>query len=288
MEPRLPEVATTADVTAPSLTTSSLTIRTISGVVLGAYAIASVLGGSPWYQIMVAIGGALMAWEWGRMCGHGRHGLGGFAMTLGAIAMSVAAAFGQFGAAVVIGAILLPLTWAVARWQSEPAPAWQAAGLVLVGLPVVAMHFVFLADPLLGLFSAAWVLSVTIASDIGAYFAGRAIGGPKLAPRISPKKTWAGLIGGILLAVTVSVALVLIIEPQYLWVALIGSAVLGIAAPLGDLGESFVKRRFRIKDSAGIIPGHGGALDRFDGLAATMMVAGAVALANGGSLWVWQ
>ena len=108
---------------------------------------------------------------------------------------------------------------------------------------------------------------MVVATDVGAYFVGRAIGGPKLAPKISPGKTWSGAIGGL---VTAEVAL-LILEvsvldytPDFTMVGI--GALLSVASQLGDLGESALKRRAGAKDSGALIPGHGGLLDRFDGI----------------------
>ena len=133
-------------------------------------------------------------------------------------------------------------------------------GLIYVGVPATALAFVNWAWWQLSL----WVLVVTWATDIFAYFAGRAIGGPKLAPRISPNKTWAGLAGGIVGAGIAGWAAgyAMELEPAFLYVG----APMGLLAQLGDLYESSVKRRKGVKDSGNILPGHGGVLDRLDGL----------------------
>jgi phosphatidate cytidylyltransferase len=270
------------------LTSPSLGLRAVSGAVLAAYGVASVLGGWPWYAIMVFAGGAMMGWEWGRLCGGGRHGAGGTAVTLLVAAIGFIGIFGYFDLALAIGALGLPLVWLLARSMAEPSPVWQASGMVWIAGPVLSMHYVFQGDPVHGQFAGGWVMLIAFASDIGAYFGGRWIGGPKLAPRISPAKTWAGLAGGIVTAVAVAVAAAWIYDPALLGPAFAGAVILGSVAPLGDLFESHVKRRFRVKDSSGVIPGHGGALDRFDGLGAAMLVAALFAAFNEGSIWLWQ
>ena len=137
-----------------------------------------------------------------------------------------------------------------------------------------------------------FVFLVVWATDTAAYFSGRLIGGPKLAPRFSPKKTWSGAIGGASAAVVVGlmVALVAGIEGK-LWAAAIAFA-LSVVSQFGDLGESALKRRFDVKDSGALIPGHGGIMDRVDGLVAAMVVAVIIGLLRGGDdiaagLLVW-
>jgi len=146
-----------------------------------------------------------------------------------------------------------------------------AIGMIYVGIPVLAILWLREADN--GLMIAFWTLAVVWATDIGAYFAGRAIGGPKLAPMVSPNKTWAGLAGGVVAALGFSLFI------QH-WAGLprilvLFSPVLAMIAQAGDLYESWLKRRAGLKDSGTLLPGHGGVLDRLDGL---VPVAPAVAL----------
>ena len=123
-----------------------------------------------------------------------------------------------------------------------------------------------------------WVFIVTWATDILAYFAGRAIGGPKLAPRISPNKTWAGLIGGVIGAGLLGwlTATWFQMEPLFLW----AGAPMGVIAQIGDLYESWAKRRAGIKDSGNLLPGHGGVLDRLDGLLAVVFATTVLLMAG--------
>jgi phosphatidate cytidylyltransferase len=125
-----------------------------------------------------------------------------------------------------------------------------------------------------------WTFIVTWATDIFAYFAGRAIGGPKLAPRISPNKTWAGLVGGMVGASFCGwlAAYYFELGAPFLWIG----ATMGLLAQLGDLYESWEKRRAGIKDSGRLLPGHGGVLDRLDGLLAVSVAVLIILLLN---LW---
>jgi phosphatidate cytidylyltransferase len=127
------------------------------------------------------------------------------------------------------------------------------------------------------------------ATDIGAFFAGRLIGGPKLAPRISPKKTWAGLIGAMLASAAVGVIFAAV-DPRAPsgGVLMVAGALLAVIAQAGDLGESWVKRRFGAKDSSHLIPGHGGLLDRVDGLIAAGAALAVFQWVSDGSLLTWQ
>jgi phosphatidate cytidylyltransferase len=125
-----------------------------------------------------------------------------------------------------------------------------------------------------GLALTLWTLAIVWATDIGAYFAGRAIGGPKLAPRISPAKTWAGLGGGVVAAgiVGLLIAVCAGLPSALHWLA----APLAVAAQAGDLFESWLKRRAGVKDSGRLLPGHGGALDRLDGVVPVATLIGAL------------
>lgn len=135
------------------------------------------------------------------------------------------------------------------------------SGLLYIGLACLAI--IFLRDQA-GLNVTLWTLAMVWATDVGAYFSGKTIGGPKLASQFSPNKSWAGLIGGILCAMAVSLGFTL--QSDLPWPIIPLAAGLAIVAQLGDLLESWLKRRADVKDSSTLFPGHGGALDRLDGL----------------------
>jgi phosphatidate cytidylyltransferase len=151
----------------------------------------------------------------------------------------------------------------------------HGTGVIYCGLPVLALVFIRRQDE--GLIWAFWALSLVWATDIGAFFAGRAIGGPKLAPRLSPNKTWAGLIGGV--AAASVLALVLHVRLGLPWRMTLATPLLGVLAQGGDLFESWLKRRAGVKDSGHILPGHGGVLDRLDGLVPVAPVAALLVIA---------
>lgn len=148
-------------------------------------------------------------------------------------------------------------------------------GVIYCGLPVLALIFLRRQDE--GLLLAFWALSLVWATDIGAFFAGRSIGGPKLAPKLSPNKTWAGLIGGIVAASLL--AIVLHVQYGLPWRMTLATPFLAVLAQGGDLYESWLKRRAGVKDSGNILPGHGGLLDRLDGVVPVAPVAALLVVA---------
>lgn len=170
---------------------------------------------------------------------------------------------------VIVVAALMGWEWA---GMCNRRGRWMVLGSVYIAIPTAAMIWLR-GDDIPGMTTIIWLFLVVWGADTGAYLSGRAIGGPKLAPRISPKKTWAGFIGGISIASLISVGFYLYMPGNILYLAVIGFLV-ALASQLGDLLESMAKRHFDVKDSSNLIPGHGGVLDRVDGL-----VIGAVALA---------
>lgn len=170
---------------------------------------------------------------------------------------------------VIVVAALMGWEWA---GMCKRRGRWMVLGLVYIAIPTAAMIWLR-GDDTPGMTTIIWLFLVVWGADTGAYLSGRAIGGPKLAPRISPKKTWAGFVGGISIASLISVAFHFYSPGDILNLAVIGFLV-ALASQLGDLLESMAKRHFDVKDSSNLIPGHGGVLDRVDGL-----VIGAVALA---------
>jgi phosphatidate cytidylyltransferase len=157
---------------------------------------------------------------------------------------------------------------------------WVAGGMVYAAAAVVASILVRL-DANAGFLALMFVLLIVWVTDIGGYFAGRGIGGPKLWPRVSPKKTWAGAIGGLVLSLAVAAVFALLGFGRMLPLLLLGT-VLSVVSQLGDLFESAVKRRFGVKDSSHIIPGHGGLMDRLDGFVAAIVFAAFIGFMRGG------
>ncbi|MBL4691316.1 MAG: phosphatidate cytidylyltransferase [Rhodospirillales bacterium] len=163
---------------------------------------------------------------------------------------------------------------------------WRLVGALYIGLPCWAL-LSLRADPVAGRDTLFWLLAVVWAADTGAYTFGRLIGGPKLAPVISPNKTWAGLAGGISMAAIVGVGAALLLD-QTAVLTLAGlSALIGAVSQGGDLIESWVKRHFGVKDTGSIIPGHGGLLDRVDGLLTAAVGVAILSAVGKGSILTW-
>lgn len=168
---------------------------------------------------------------------------------------------------------------------------WIALGLVYASAALVASVAVRL-DPVWGFAALMFVLLIVWVTDIGGYFAGRGIGGPKLWPRVSPKKTWAGAAGGFIASLAVAGGFAALGLGRLLPLLLLGG-MLTVASQLGDLFESAVKRHFGVKDSSRIIPGHGGLLDRLDGYVFAVVMAALIGMTRGGvdgvgrGLMVW-
>jgi phosphatidate cytidylyltransferase len=163
---------------------------------------------------------------------------------------------------------------------------WRFVGALYIGIPCWAL-LSLRADPVAGRDTLFWLLAVVWAADTGAYTFGRLIGGPKLAPVISPNKTWAGLAGGIGMAAIVGVGAALLLD-QAAVLTLAGlSALIGAVSQGGDLVESWVKRHFGVKDTGSIIPGHGGLLDRVDGLLTAAVGVAILSAVGKGSILTW-
>ena len=176
--------------------------------------------------------------------------------------------------------------WCKISARRPGAAPWYALGIVYVFVPCVALIWLR-GDPTVGLQQIFWIVALVIAADTGAYAAGRSIGGPKLAPRVSPNKTWAGLGGAVVSAAIVGAITVFLMDLPSFWAPIVVSAGLGIVAQAGDLAESAFKRHFGVKDASNIIPGHGGALDRVDGLIAVAAAVAGLNVLIGSSVLTW-
>jgi len=190
---------------------------------------------------------------------------------------------------VIAGGLIGIYEWCRVSWENgEMARAgWMAAGILYISLACVSL-IVLRADPMNGRTFVIVLFAVIWATDIGAYIVGRAVGGPKLAPAISPNKTWAGAIGGLACGTAAALVAASLLELRVALLALlVAGAALSVASQIGDLLESWWKRRFHVKDSGHLIPGHGGILDRIDGvlLASPVAVAGHWILQSGAMAW---
>ncbi|WP_165186890.1 phosphatidate cytidylyltransferase [Caulobacter soli] len=260
---------------------SNLRSRVASATVLVPTVVAAVWFGDVWYLGLILVGVALLAREWAEMSAK-RSALG-VAVAIGAaVAISVIVAFrGHYyitWPVVVIGALAAAL---MARGAVERR-ADAAYGVIYIAPAVIAMVWLRRMDA--GLSWTLLLFTVTWFADIFAFVVGSALKGPKLWPRYSPNKTWSGFFGGLVAAslgaigiVALSQALPALPDLHLVWpVAALVGLLGGLSTMMGDLWESILKRRFGVKDSGDLIPGHGGMLDRVDGLMfAAIVVAGA-------------
>lgn len=252
-----------------SVLTGEFGQRMMSGVALAAIALTALWAGNWPFGILVALLAAIACWEWGRMIRD--TGWDGY-LILHAIIVMLAILASIAGYAVpavvtlVVGAIVLLVLRLSAR------DALTGLGVLAIGVPAVSLAHLR-ADSALGLEAILFLFAVVWMTDIGGYVFGRTIGGPKLWLAISPGKTWAGAAGGLILAaITGALAGEVFGDEDMVGVILL-AIMLGLAAELGDLAESAMKRRFGRKDASALIPGHGGVLDRIDGLLAAALVA---------------
>jgi phosphatidate cytidylyltransferase len=243
---------------------TNLGVRVVSAVVLAALVLGLTwLGGLP-FRLLVIFGAALVYYEWVSMAG-----LGAGRSAVGAVALAVLAAMLAYAPSggILLGilaagtAVTLAAGWGFGR-DFSAAVALAYSGLAAIALALLRGNDTTGLKAILFLFAVVW------ATDIAAYFTGKALGGPKLAPSISPGKTWSGAIGGAVAGVAAGVVAALSERAGATGLLAVSALALTIVAQLGDLFESAVKRRFGVKDSSHIIPGHGGLMDRVDGLVA--------------------
>jgi phosphatidate cytidylyltransferase len=265
----------------------NLLMRVLAALVLAPAAIAIAYVGGWMWAALVTVTAAGLYVEWLTIVGEAGWNR---VVASGVIALGIAGlllALGQIGAALVVLTFGLLAVTALAQQRR----VWAVAGFGYAAAAELASILVRL-DPVEGFTALMLILLVVWVTDIGGYFAGRGIGGPKLWPRVSPNKTWAGAFGGFAASVAVAAGFAACGLGRTGPLLLLGS-VLSIISQLGDLFESAVKRRFGVKDSSHIIPGHGGLLDRLDGFVAAVVLAAIFGLLRGGvdgvgrGLMVW-
>lgn len=251
-----------------------IAIRIGSGVALAMVAGGFVYAGGLAFAMGVAAVAAVTSFEWSRLVRGETYDLGLALQILGVVIAAVLAWVGLAGlgvAVVVAGTILTGLVC----FQNRPL--LSAEGVLYAGLPAIALIWLREDQPN-GLMAVFFVLAAVAATDVAAFVFGRLIGGPKLAPAISPNKTWSGFLGGVATAGAVAVAFSTGIGGNAVMLGTAG-IILGLLSQIGDLTESALKRSFGVKDTGAIIPGHGGMMDRIDGLVFASVAAGFFAFA---------
>lgn len=249
---------------------SDLMPRIVSALALVLVGLGCMWSGGSAFGVLLIVAAGLMGWEVSRM--HADEQIVPFA-------------FGAILAAVVLAVVFLPAMWffvltalafgaAILGHQKRPTVVFASFAIVMTCATLFVLRSQF------GFGWTLWLVLVVIASDVGGYFAGKLIGGPKILPKISPKKTWSGTLGGWALAAGVGVIAVVMGLGGFGLIVL--SVLMAIAAQIGDLLESLMKRKAGVKDSSNLIPGHGGLLDRFDGTMGAAVLLGVI-LALGGA-----
>jgi phosphatidate cytidylyltransferase len=267
-----------------------LMLRVASAAVLAPLTIvAAYVGGWP-FVIFWAAAAIGIFWEWTSLIVSVP--IGRRIFPIGATALVIAALLAGLGglamavAVVAVGAVLVGIMVPVTR------RAWMGGGMLYAGAALLA-PVLLRADPRYGFIALILLFTVVWATDIFGYFAGRLIGGPKLWPRVSPKKTWSGAVGGALAAVIAAIVLAHNAVLDHVMTVGLIALVLSLVSQAGDLWESAVKRRYGAKDSGHIIPGHGGLMDRLDGFVAAASAAVLFGIMRGGldaparALLVW-
>ena len=254
--------------------------RILSALVMAPPALAAVWFGGWAFTVLIAVILFLMVWEWHGMIRQSFGPLGyGTALPLAASVLVLPVMPWLSAALVVLAAMITVLRAGALR-------GWMGAGVFYLALPALALVWMRGSDDA-GRQMIIWLFLLVWATDIGAYAFGRLIGGPLLLPIVSPKKTWAGLLGGAFCAAMVGLAAWALSGAGSMIFLSLFSAGLAVVAQIGDLFESWVKRRWGVKDSSSIIPGHGGVLDRVDGMMTVAVLVAVYALVSGFPVIQW-
>jgi phosphatidate cytidylyltransferase len=276
-----------APAAAPEPGSRNLLMRVLAALVLAPLALAIAYAGGWLWAVLVTLASIGLYVEWLTVVGLARE----MRVTVPGVAALAIAGICLITGRIDAALIVLAVGFIAVTLLSPDRRNWTAAGFLYAAAAEVASVLIRL-DSGSGFVALIFVLLVVWVTDIGGYFAGRGIGGPKLWPRVSPKKTWAGAAGGFALSLAVAAGFAAFGLGKSGPLLLLG-AFLSIVSQLGDLFESAVKRRFGVKDSSQIIPGHGGLLDRLDGFVAAVVVAAVFGFLRSGAdgvgrgLMVW-
>jgi phosphatidate cytidylyltransferase len=257
---------------------SELLLRVCSALVLAPLAIVTAYVGGWWFAAFWGIAALGTFWEWSAlMAATHRRSI----MTIGALSIAIAIAFAAAGHAIVGLAVVAIGTVATASLTPAQMRIWLAAG-VPYSASIAAAPIMLRADAQYGFLAVLFLFAIVWGSDIAAYFFGRAIGGAKLLPQVSPKKTWSGAIAGTAAAIAAGLIVARAAGVAGSFALAMLAAVLSVFSQAGDLLESFLKRRFGAKDTSRLIPGHGGLMDRLDAFVVASVVATLIGIARGG------
>ena len=259
---------------------SNLMLRILSAVVLAPVVLGSIWYGKvfyeeyaiPLYTMLLAVFGVGLSWEWSQMFDKK---LSGNTMLM-ALFSCLCAFLTEGNPAFALWLACLGTTIIFCRTGCR---LMYSFGVLYICLPIISLGYIYYIDDTVSREVVLWLFFVVWATDIGGYVVGKSIGGPKIAPKISAKKTWAGLLGAILFSVGVAYGFARYLDAfnyltpasdisydQLKWVLMVSAGVLAVVSQIGDFFESYIKRSLNLKDSSNLIPGHGGLFDRVDGL----------------------
>ena len=260
---------------------SSLKTRILSALVLIPLAVGAAWAGGAVFAALCALAGVLIGWEWSRLfyTSKEKRNFLGLWTGGGAIIAAILASTTPLFLLPLSGVVFFaPLIWIFAR-ESRILPA---LGGIYAAFPVAAL-ILFRNGAEYGIWAIVWLFGIVWATDIAAYFTGKTLGGPKLSPRWSPNKTWTGLLGGVAAASLVGIFIAHALGNTSGLILAVLSGAMAIVAQMGDIFESSLKRQAGVKDSSQLIPGHGGVMDRLDGLIAVSSLALVIGLIRGGT-----
>lgn len=268
---------------------SNLVLRILSSLVLAPVAIAAAYFGGAAFIVFWTLAALAVLWEWTTLvCSDDRNTV----LATGVVALAGSAillAVERPGIAIAIVALGF---LAIAGLASKARRVWSGCGLVYAAAILIA-PVLLRRDPSLGFGAILFLFVIVWLTDITAYFVGRAVGGPKLMPRVSPNKTWSGALGGTVAGVVGAVLVARQFGVGGLAAAALVAFILSVVSQMGDLAESAIKRQFNAKDASQLIPGHGGLMDRLDGFVAAATAGALIGIVHGGldapaqGLMVW-
>lgn len=246
---------------------SSLAKRILTAIVMLPIAIGSLWGGYPFVDVLALIVGTLLAWEWANMIPNRS-----VSTYMGAYVMALAVSLFVYDTPMVVSTVVLVSFFVWFKAKGEEYRNLLVLGVPYISVGVGSLLWIYqgiIPYPPFNFYITLWFFLMVWAMDIGGFIVGCNLKGPKLAPKISPNKTWSGLIGGIILAMAVSYLYIYLVvkddQSMHMFFVVLGGIIAAISQ-IGDLIESAIKRKLGIKDSSSLIPGHGGVFDRIDGL----------------------
>lgn len=260
--------------------------RLLSAIFLSGLLVGCLYIGWPWFHLLIFGAAGLMAWEWAGLCGRGKVARGGYALIAVCLAIVGLASFAMSSEASLVLILGVPAIALFARPERLSDAVWLGAGVLYVGGAAWAAITLFdmYRD---GAWAVAWIFWVVALTDIGAFLIGRAVGGRRLAPRLSPKKTWSGFFGGLAFAALAGLLFALAADRPAAGFHIAAALAASLVAQGGDLFESLLKRRFGAKDSGKSVPGHGGLLDRVDGVVPVLGLVAVLAALRGSLETPW-